>query len=188
MTCRNVASVQTQPTRGPAGTSAVLKVSSEDDHGKNTHLCEADYQLLITRASESEPVVQTLLSSDDAWDRKISIRLDGFSHDGKIIFGVLSESGINAPSETLFEYDTTDSKVRLFDLQKQIRTIVRPNCPATADVSGTARDGAPVIELSFANDCAPRSRWLLDSRSGRLQQLDKATAVIDLFSSTSAVP
>ena len=188
MICTNIASVQTQPARGPAATSVVLKIASEDDHGRNTHFCVADYQLLITHASESEPVVQTLLSSDGEWDRRVSIRLDGFSRDGKRIFGVLSESGINTPWEKLFDYDTTDKKVRLYDLEKQVAEIVSTSCPATADIVGTTEGDAVVVQLSFAPNCAARSRWLLNSSSGRLQRLTDATPVIDLFSSTTDIP
>src|SRR5579864_2361764 len=112
LTCSNVATAQTQSVRGPAGTIAVLKVSTEDDHGKNSHLCMADYQLLITRNSD-QPQSVDLLSSDDEWGRSLCIQLSGFSHDGKRILGMFSEGSSN-PIQQVFEYNTDDGLVRSF--------------------------------------------------------------------------
>jgi hypothetical protein len=165
----------------------VLKVSVEDDHGKNTHFCVADYQLVITGTSESEPVVQTLLSSDADWDRSISVRLNGFSRDGRNIFGVLSEGG-NGHWEKLFDYNTPDGKVRLFDLEKQLNGVAPANCHATTDVVGTTEGDTMVVELSSANHCTPNTRWLLNTSSGRLQRLAETTPVVGLFDSASVVP
>jgi len=184
LVCANDASVQTQPVVGPAESGAVLKVSTGDDHGKNTHLCVADYQLLITHPAASEPVVQTLLSSDGAWDRRISVRISGFSRDGKSIFGVLVESGRNTSLNMLFEYNTTNHKVSLFDLGKQSAICPR-NCLPSADVVGTTEGGAGVAELTFAGHCAPSGRWLLNSSLERLESLPEGTVVVGLFGATS---
>src|SRR5690348_17167418 len=90
LTCSNIATAQTKPVRGPGATVAVLKVSTEDDHSKDSHLCMADYKLLITRSSD-QPQSVDLLSSDDEWGRSLSIQLSGFSNDGKRILGMFSE-------------------------------------------------------------------------------------------------
>lgn len=166
--------------------NAVLKVSVEDDHGKNTHFCVADYELVITRASEGEPVVQTLLSSDAEWSRSISVRLNGFSRDGKDVFGVLSEGG-DGHWEKLFDYSTTDGKVRLFDVEKQLNGAAPANCHAGADVVGTTEGDAIVVELSSPDHCAPNIRWLLNANSGRFQRPPDATPVVGLFSTTNPV-
>src|ERR1700693_2630757 len=72
------AASRTQPLHGPGGVVAVLKVSTADDHSKNSHDCNAEYQLLIMPAGARTPVVVDLLTSDADYDRIISLRLDGF--------------------------------------------------------------------------------------------------------------
>jgi hypothetical protein len=82
MECANTADAQTQPVRGPAGSSAILKVSSSDDASKDSHQCSADYQLLVTPATGETPTTVDFLSSDGDYGRSLSVRLDGFSQDG----------------------------------------------------------------------------------------------------------
>jgi hypothetical protein len=79
----DTATTQTQPLSGPGGASAVLKVSTADDHSKNSHECMAEYQLGFTPAGGGAPVYVDLIASDADYDRIISLRLYGFSQDGK---------------------------------------------------------------------------------------------------------
>jgi hypothetical protein len=178
--CANVAATQTQPVRGPAAISAVLQVSSEDDHSKDTHLCMADFSLVIMRPSK-EPLVVSLLSSDGEWNRSLSILLSGFSHDGKRIFGVLSEGGAY-PTEQLFDYNTINGSVSLLDMRKQMAHHAPTKCPTAAGIIGTTKGGAVVVQLTSEGHCQPGGRWLFNSAKGRLQRLARGTSVIDLYS------
>src|ERR1700676_680398 len=81
------AATETQAVRGPSGTAAVLKVSTSDDHSKNSHQCSANYQLLITPAAGGCPVAVDVLTADDAYGRTLSLHLDGFTRDGKRVLG-----------------------------------------------------------------------------------------------------
>ena len=166
--------------RGPDGTTAVVKVSAKDDASKDSHLCMADYELLLTRASEREPAAVSILYSDGEWDRDLSVYLSGFSHDGKRIFGVLAEGG-SGPTQQLFDCDVMHGQVRLVDLQKQLARISGKECRVAADVIGTTEAGVIVIELTSADRCAPSSRWALDPVKGRLQRLSGDTAVLGLY-------
>jgi len=117
MTCTNMASTETQTVQGPARATAILKISTEDDHNRNTHLCQADYQLVITNGSGSDPLVQTVITSDGVWDRRMSVRLSGFSRDGKHIFGMLSEKSRNASLDIVFDYDTANKRCMWWNRQ-----------------------------------------------------------------------
>jgi hypothetical protein len=44
----NAVAVESQPVAGPSGVKVVLKVSSEDDHSKNSHQCLATFELLVS--------------------------------------------------------------------------------------------------------------------------------------------
>lgn len=179
-TCGNSSVSQTQPVHGPSH-FATLKVSSEDDHAKNTHLCMADYQLLIAARSSDKPQVVELLTSDNDWNRPVSIQLSGFSHDGKRILGMLSEGGAN-PVKQVFDYNTDDGLVRIFDLMRLAAHRAPAKCLSTAAITGTTDDGI-LIRLNLDKNCTHSSLWILNSESGPLQPLRKHVSVQALYSS-----
>lgn len=90
--CVNMGAAQTPPVAGPRGVTAVLEVSTEDDHSKNSHECNAEYRLLTSAAGGAAKPAD-VITSDGDWGRSLSIHLSGFSDDGKRLFGVLNEGG-----------------------------------------------------------------------------------------------
>ena len=174
------AAAQTQPLPGPGGASAVLKVSTADDHSKNSHDCNAEYQLLLMRTGADTPVVVDLIMSDADYDRLLFLPLDGFSLDGKRVFGIVSETG-RYPSTTLLDYDTVRGQVQLIDLKKPFAHIVAAKCSATFDAIGTTETGGIVLELDYADKCAPKSRWLLNPSSQKPQPLPQGASVTNLY-------
>ncbi len=179
VTCGSSAVTQSQSVRGPDASTAVLKVSTEDDHAKDTHLCMADYKLEITHDSD-KPRAADLLSSDNDWGRKISIQLGGFSHDGKQVIGMFSEGG-SAPIKQVFEYNTDDDSTRLFDLQKFAAGLKPEKCLVNAQILGTLESGAIVIELRSGKNCVRSSQWTLNSTNGPLRRLPRHAAVQELY-------
>jgi len=175
----NPAATQTQPIRGPDGASAVLQVSSADDHSKNAHLCNAEYWLLLTPPGNAPQRTVDLLTSDGGWNRNLSLRLDGFAHEGNHVFGVLIEQG-KFPSTTVFDYDIADGKVKLFDLKKRFARIAPERCATTFDVVGTTVSGGIVLKLTPQHHCAFNRNWLLHS-DGKVQSLPPDTSFIPLW-------
>jgi len=169
---------------GPGATVAVLKVSTEDDHSKDSHLCMADYQLVITQSSADKPTMVDLLSSDDEWGRSVAIQLSGFSHDGKRILGMFSE-GIDTPMQQVFEYNTDDGLVRSFDLPKLAGHLTTKKCLMNTQIIGTSENDAIVIQLRSGKYCAHTSRWLLNSAKGPLRRFPKRASVLELYGASS---
>jgi hypothetical protein len=62
--CARTEKVETETVRGPIGTSAVLKVATHDDYSKDSHLCEADYQLVITKGPHGKSKVVASMSAE----------------------------------------------------------------------------------------------------------------------------
>lgn len=164
------ASVQTQLIRGPAGVAAVLKASSADDHSKNSHECMAEYHLLITPAGTGEQSSLDILSSDGDYGRSIVLRLDGFSPDGKHVFGLVTEGG-KFPLTILFDYDTARGGVQIIDLNKLLAHSSARKCSTAIDITGIAPGGGLVLESSPDQQCGAMRRWLLDSTKSQLQPL-----------------
>ena len=179
VTCGSSALAQTQLVNGPDGSSAVLKVSTEDDHAKDTHLCMADYKLEVTHKSD-QPRAADLLSSDNDWGRKISIQLGGFTSDGKRILGIFSEGGAS-PIQQLFEYSTDDESIRLFDLRKLAASLKPGKCLINAHIMGTVKSGAIALQMRSGKNCVQTSEWLLNSVNGPMQRLHKHAAVEALY-------
>ena len=182
-TCQNAATVNTQTVAGPNAT-AVLTASAEDDHAKDTHLCMADYQLQITRSDGTQPPPVEVLSSDNDWGRNISIQLSGFSHDGKRILGIVREGG-STPVQQVFDYNTDDGTVRLFDLIKLVARRAPTKCLASAEILGTTESGTIVSRLSTGKHCTKSNRWLLNSVYGPLRLASKHTSILALYKPTN---
>jgi hypothetical protein len=178
----DMATAQTLPLRGPGGIIAVLKVSSDDDHGKSTHLCSANYLLVVTSAGAGAARAIDLVTSDADWGRTLSLRLDGFAHDGKQVFGIITESG-KYPSTTLFDYNTAYGNTQLIDLKKPFAHLATARCNTMFDVIGTTETGVIVIELNSAKPCAATSRWLINRSGGSVRRLAHGASVQNLFTS-----
>ncbi len=176
--CSNIATAQTQSVRGPAGLTAMVKVSTADDHSKDSHDCMADYKLVVQPAGGGAPVITDLLSSDGDWGRKISARVDGFSPDGKQVFGTLSEGG-RTPTAMVFNYHGADQQVELLDMKRALKQMTAAKCGTSAAVAGTTDSGAIVLESNPASQCA--TRWLFDPATKTSRRLPQGQSVVALF-------
>jgi len=187
MPCANIATTQTKPVRGRDGVAAVLKVSSEDDHNKNSHDCQAVYQLLTMPGPAGTPLVVELLTSDGDWSRSLFLHLNGFSLNGSRVFGSFSETG-KFPSAYLFDYDTTDGKVRLIDLKKRLGHMAAPKCGSSFDVIGTTAAGAIVLELNSTQCPASNGRWLLSPTASNVRRLPQDASFLGLYEFKDGAP
>jgi hypothetical protein len=178
--CVNPGGGQTQAVRGPGGVAAVLKVSTEDDHSKDSHLCNADYQLLLTSADGGAPRVVDFLTSNGDWGRGLSLHLSGFSQDGKRVLGILTEGGKYA-STTLIDYHDDGGPVQLIDLRMSFKAVGATSCSPTFEVAGTTAGGGIVVEVGSAKPCAAGGRWVVDSSGGKPKRLAPGAAVLELY-------
>ena len=182
----NIAATETQEVRGPRGATAVLKVSTADDHSKNSHDCMADYKLVVTPATGSAPVEIDFLASDGDYGRTLSLRLAGFSQDGKRVLGILAEGG-KYSTTLLFDYHAGDAQVPLVDLKMQFARVAPPACIQTLEVVGTTASGAIVVESNSEKACGSSRRWLVDAAARKGQPLPRSATILGLYESNSGV-
>jgi hypothetical protein len=180
-----IAATQTQAVRGPSGANAVLKVSSSDDHSKNSHDCMADYKLVVTPATGSAPVEIDFLSSDGDYGRTLSLRLAGFSQDGKRVLGILAEDG-KYSTTLLFDYHAGVAQVPLVDLKMQFARVAPPGCSQTLEVIGTTANGAIVVESNSEKACGSSRRWLVNATGSKAQPLPQGASILSLYESKDA--
>ena len=178
----NIAATETQAVRGPAGATAMLKVSTADDHNKNSHECNADYKLVVTPATGGDPVEVDFIASDGDYGRNLSLRLAGFSQDGKRVLGILAEGG-KYPTTLLFDYHAGDAQVPLVDLKMQFARVARPGCIQTLEVIGTTASGAIVVESNSERACGSSRRWLVDAAGRKAQPMPLSVSVLSLYDS-----
>jgi hypothetical protein len=164
MECSNNASTHSKTVSGPAGVIAVLRVDSADDHSKNSHDCMADYSLLITPSDGMG--TDRFFASDGDWGRTLSVHLDGFSRDGKHVFGIISEGG-KFSFAMVFDYDKTAHHAEVINVQKALTHLRAAKCGTAYVVAGTTDAGAIVLEPNTASNCRVDHRWLVD-RTGKL--------------------
>ncbi len=158
----------------------MLKVSSADDHSKNAHDCMAEYELLVMGLRAGSPGAAQLLSSDAGWGRRLSGHLDGFSLDGRRIFGIIAEAG-SFPVSTLFDYDVSTGNVKLMELKKGLTLLTAVQCGTTLAVAGTTKSGAIVLKPNTNDPCERNYRWQMNAATGELERIGEGTSVIGLY-------
>jgi hypothetical protein len=176
----NIAAIETPAVRGPGGATAVLKVSTSDDHSKNSHDCNADYKLVVSTAAGGAPVELDFLASDGDYGRSLSLRLAGFSQDGKRVLGILAEGG-ESPTTMLFDYHAGDAQVPIVDLKMQFARVAPPGCIQTLKVIGTTASGGIVVESNSEKACGSTRRWLVDDAGSKAQRLPPSASIQGLY-------
>lgn len=177
-----IAATETPVARGPGGATAVLKVSAADDHSKNSHDCNADYKLVVTPAAGGAPVEADFLASDGDYGRSLSLRLAGFSQDGKHVLGILAEGG-KYPTMMLFDYRGSDAPVAIVDLKMKFSRVAPPACLQTLEIIGTAASGAIVLESNSEKACGSIRRWLVDTTGNKAQPIPPGASIQGLYES-----
>jgi hypothetical protein len=183
--CANPGAAQTKAAKGPDGTTVVLRVSSVDDASKNSHLCNAHYELKISRPGGGEPQTGDVLTSNDDYGRELSGRLSGFSKDGKHVLGILRESGEHGILFA-FDYPLSGGAVQLIDLKEKIAGMANGNCGEAA-VFGTTAAGGMVVEVTAETNagkaCAASGRWMVDGSGRKAQRVAPGAAAVRLYGS-----
>ena len=153
--------------RNSAGFTVVLKMQSDDDHGKNSHQCAAEYSLEITRPDGTASAFK-FFSSDDEWDRPLAFRVEGFSPDGKHVFVFISEGSY--PADIIVgEYDISSSpppggwlhEVKGVMLDAPFTRRLSRDCAATLHIMGTTPEGHIVLGTEARDGCVKVERWQL---------------------------
>ncbi|HLY17405.1 MAG TPA: hypothetical protein VKR61_09275 [Bryobacteraceae bacterium] len=137
----------------------------------------AEYSLLIT--SSDGMGADHFFASDGEWGRKLSVHLDGFSRDGKHIFGIISEGG-KFSIDMVFDYDKTARHAEVINVQQGQTHLRAAKCGTAYAVAGTTGAGAIVLEPNTAGHCRVDHRWRLD-RTGKLETLANEAAVLVLY-------
>jgi hypothetical protein len=157
---------QTESLRSAAGFGAFLSMQSEDDHGKNSHECQADYSLHIIRPQGSRidgPSAFAFSSSIAEWNRPLTFRIDGFSPDGKRVFIFIKEGGQYSSIYTT-EFDmVTGSSLRDEGADPSFLKKLGPACAATLHIAGTAPSGQIVLQTTPGNGCTRTESWQLNA-------------------------
>lgn len=183
--CTNRQDAQTAPLRSPNGLTVVLQMHSENDHGKNTHLCQSDYTLQVSRADGAAEPPADFFGADDEWDRPLLFRIDGFSNDGNHAFLFLSEGAGKKAWIDAVDYDLLSSTWK--------EAYLRPPrdlgswCAATLRIVETTPAGEMVLGTTLASGCSEQQKWRLKVDSGnggtrpeRPERLSSRIEVTDL--------
>ncbi len=176
--CLNNVTVESRPRAGPDGAIGILVVHSEDDHGKNTHLCMSMYSLRILLTDGHDAAAGLIpamgfFGSDGEWGRRLSIHFDGFSTDGDHLFGVLSEGG-KYSFATVFDFrrDGSHSEIQIRDGSAGLRAA---RCGTSFAVAGRTFRGELVLQPNTADRCGSEHYWTLDPKGNlRIMKQDEA--------------
>lgn len=156
---------QTTPLRTAAGFIVVLKMHSEDDHAKNTHLCMVEYYLQATKSGDARPQGDggygNLMNSDGDWSRSIALHIDGFSPDGNLAYITLFEGGKD-PSIDAIEYDMRTGQSRGVLMDHSFLGALSPDCASALHIIGLSQRGRMVLAILPVNGCRRAELWELN--------------------------
>ncbi len=161
--CENNLDSQTEPLRSAAGFTVILRMHSEDDHNKDTHLCESDYSFSGT-GPDGKPIgpgpTQWGFSSiDGAWGRSIVFGIEGFTSDGKSVVVIISEGG-DYPTFEIDVYDLRKSgSVNTWDIPHSFIRQLGAGCAATLHLSGTVYGDSLVLATAASSGCTKARSW-----------------------------
>lgn len=166
--CGSVVDAQTAPLRSPAGFTAVLKIHTADDFMKNSHRCEADFTVAVTRPDGRTNPPDNRMGSDAEWDRPIVARIEGFDASGNLAYILITE-GEKDPSIYAVEYDLRTADYRDVYPSTNFARSISPQCRPTLRIAGTAPNGRMVLATSLAQGCSQQSMWELryEQRAGK---------------------
>jgi hypothetical protein len=160
--CENILDAQTEPLRSNAGFTVVLRMHSEDDHGKNTHLCESYYTFSGTGPDGEAIKPESPIgfeSIDDAWGRNIVFGVEGFTSDGNHVVAIISEGG-DYPTFEIIVYDLRkEMSAKTLDIPRHFIHQLGAECEATLHVSGTASGDSVVLATTATGKCAIARSW-----------------------------
>lgn len=163
ITCGGSKEAQTVPVRSSAGFTAVVSMQSDDDHGKNTHLCMAEYTLHVTRPDGSPMPPYQMLDSDADWGRSLVFRTEGFSADGNHVFLLISE-GTYPGDINIIEYDmSSGSRVKrgYIFLDRHFTRQLSRACAATLHIAGISPAKLIVLGSDAKDGCTQAELWQL---------------------------
>ncbi len=154
VTCGNNFDAHTEPLGSSTGFTIALQMHSEDDHHKDTHLCESNYSIVGTRPDgtpiKSEP--RAFMGDDDAWGRSIEFWLDGFTADHNRLIASIHEDG-DYPFFYIEVYELRTSRIKIWGLSDSFLKRLGPACVATLQVVGTTSNGSPVLATQVTTEC-----------------------------------
>jgi hypothetical protein len=160
--CGNNLDAQTTPLRSPAGFTVALVLHTEDDHSKNSHLCMASVSLNVTlpglkatTPDGSTGQFGNLANDDDAWNRLITLRVDGFSPDGNLAYVFISDGGY----VDVIEYDLRTGRQRAAYLRPVAAWGMPAACADLLHVLGTSRSNRLVLATTAGGGCAKQELW-----------------------------
>ena len=160
--CRNLIDVTTATLKSASGYRVTLGLHTEDDHGKETHLCQSEYTLRITHPDGTKTLAESFFGNDDVWDRPISVGLPGFTHAGHSALILLAEGGPH-PIHELIVYDLEANTWEIADIDGSLKSQLSAACLAGVRVLGTLSTGDVVLAAPDRPGCDPGPRWLIST-------------------------
>lgn len=157
--CRNSADAATPALQSQSGYTVQLKVHSEDDHLKDSHACQSDYELEVTRPDGTKLPSQFLIGVDGAWGRNMKFSVEGFSADGKQAFALLGDPSITHNALMIFFSDMSTGRSSSATLSEEFHRSLGQSCAETLHISGTAPNGSPVLAAEKSTACAQTGLW-----------------------------
>lgn len=162
--CSNILDRRTAFRSNADGLRVALRVHAEDDHSKESHLCQTAYFVMVTRR-DGASTEQPLESIDDSWGRSVKFWIDGFALQGRRMMATIVEQGEH-PIFDIVVYSLPSDKTEIFSIPRHFIEQIPPTCRASLAAIGMTRRGSPVV--GFSNGACHRSTAAWSLRPGHM--------------------
>lgn len=148
-----------------------MRVSADDDHAKNSHRCQARYDILAPANAALKSI--SVMSTIADWGRSLSMA-GGLTVSG-IVVGMVKEGDSMV---LLFVSDLQSPVAKTFDMRGLLKSHLKPTCIASLSIAGTTTGGRLVLSSLRPAACG-QNRWILDPKmaSGGLRRLNASSSI-----------
>ena len=141
--CSNLLDRRTEFHSSHGGVGIAFQVHAEDDHLKESHLCQMDYSLAIKRGdgASKEEYIESI---DDSWDRPVQFWIDGFAMHGRRLIATIVEQGEH-PVFQVVVYSLQSKEVNILVIPRSFLEQVSSSCRGGLRTIGMTQQGDPVV-------------------------------------------
>ena len=162
--CHNLQDLRTPAVRSNTGLTASVALHTEDDHGRNTHLCAATYDLILSGPAGTPDRRDNLENSDGPWHRTLSVQIEGFANKGTQLAVVITEAPAPGDLEIIL-YDTATKTTQISFVPGAFLRHLGKACSQTLHVTATSGT-LPVLSTSVTSNCTHANSWLIKPAQG----------------------
>ncbi len=182
--CANGLFEQTPAVKNNQGFAVSFRLQSGDDHGKNTHGCETEYEMQIAVPGGSTRETGWDNGNDAEWERSLAFDVEGFSANGERAVALIKEGG-RFPMYEVLVYEVHMQEHYAYSLDDRFLKSLGATCAQALQVTGMTAHGEIVLGTGDGRSCVNSRVWRITANlskrgSNLVEMLPAGAAIVPL--------